>query len=126
MNYFIRFTKEFGRGIYAEKDILPGQVIMQCELLVLSEKDTPIINSTDLQWYTFKYNDKQDCLVLGNGELFNHSDTPNAEYRLVDFDGRKVMQFVATKKIMPIEQIFIDYTADTKVDSNTYKVNLVG
>lgn len=126
MNHFIRHTQEFGRGLYARELIQPGQVIMECELLVLSPGDTIKVNETDLQYYTFKYNETQDCLVLGDGELFNHDNNPNCIYELVEKDGRKFMRFTAIKKIMPIEQIFIDYQADTKVKVSDYNVNLVG
>ena len=100
-------------------------LIMECELLVLSESDTAAVNCTDLQFYTFKYNDTQDCLVLGHGEIFNHDSSPNVGYKLAEIDGRKVMQFYALTDIEPYSQLFIDYSADTKVDTTAYRVNLV-
>jgi len=63
---------------------------------------------------------------LGLGEIFNHDDAANVHYALVDFEGRKVMQFTANQPIMEGDQLFIDYAADTKVNADAYTVNLVG
>lgn len=121
----LKVTDEFGRGLYASELIKANSIIMQCEILVLSTTDTPIVNSTDLQWYTFVYNDKQDCLVLGLGEIFNHSDTANVSYNLIDYNGRKVMQFLALQDIQIDTQLFINYSKDSKIEADKYTVNLM-
>lgn len=126
MNYILKVTQEFGRGLYASFDIPKDKILFTAELLVLSEQDTKVVNTTDLQWYTFKYDDTRDCLVLGDGEIFNHNDSPNVGYKLGDFDGRKVMYFYTVKDVKADEQLFIDYGADVVVKTNEYKVNLIG
>jgi SET domain-containing protein len=113
-------NSEFGRYVEATEFILAGTEIEFCELLVLSPNDTKIVNSTDLQFYTFKYNETQDCLVLGNGEIFNHSDNPNVGYKIAVGEARSFMIFKAIKHIQVGEQLFIDYGADTKVNTNNY------
>lgn len=118
--YYLDSTPEFGRGLYASKIILPGETIMVCELLVLSAEDTPKVNQTELQFYTFKYTETQDCLCLGLGEIFNHSDTANVTYRLIEADGRKMMLFEATTFITSGAQLFINYAADTSVNTEEY------
>lgn len=121
--YHIEVSKEMGRGLYATRTITPGTFIEVAELLVLSPEDTIRVNQTDLKYYTFVY-DKvtgQDCLVLGDGEIFNHSDTPNVRYRLQSIGDRMRMAFVSTRTILEGEQLFIDYSADTAVDTNQYK-----
>lgn len=122
MKYYLKMTPEFGRGLYASTDLDIGNSLsISFELLVLSPSDTIKVNETDLQFYTFKYNDKQDCLVLGDGEIFNHSDIPNIGYRLVDsLKGYKVMEFYVLRHIDAHEQLFIDYNADTNVDTKEY------
>lgn len=125
--YKIKLTKEFGRGLYATRSIGTGEIIFEAELLVLSPDDTVTVNKTDLSQYTFKFSGDQDCLVLGDGELFNHADYPNVEYRLIKSDGRTKMQFYATQDIAPDEQLFIDYSFDeSKTDVTLYTKNLVG
>ena len=125
-HYHIKVEAATGRGLYANYDLRAGMVIASEELLVLSSFDTPFVNGTDLKYYTFKFDMLQDCLVLGDGELYNHSDDPNVGYKLCDHDGRKVMTFFTLKEVKTGEQLFIDYTDDEKVDTKKYVVNLIG
>ncbi len=123
----IKVTPEMGRGVYAERNLMNGDVIV-CDILLLNPEDTKKVNETDLQFYTFRVNDLQDCLVLGIGELFNHADSPNVSYELVEYDGRMQMVFEVTKFIAKGEQLFINYAADAKVNVEKYvaKTSLIG
>lgn len=128
--YSVQMIKGMGRSIVAERDIKRGEVITNCELLVLSPEDTIKVNETDLQWYVFTYdkNKKQDCLVMGDGEIFNHSDDANTLYGLIDWNGRKLMRFQASIDIKKGEQLFIDYNADVDTAKNVlevYTVNMI-
>jgi SET domain-containing protein len=126
--YSVQMIDGMGRGIIAEKDIKRGEVITNCELLVLSPEDTVKVNETDLKWYTFTFNAEtsQDCLVMGDGEIFNHDDDANVLYGLIEFNGRKLMRFQACRDIKRGEQLFIDYGADVKkVDIEGYTINLI-
>jgi SET domain-containing protein len=126
--YSVQMVEGMGRGIIAEKDIKRGEVITNCELLVLSPEDTIKVNETDLKWYTFTFNAEtnQDCLVMGDGEIFNHDDDANVLYGLIEFNGRKLMRFQACRDIKRGEQLFIDYGADVKkVDIEGYTINLI-
>ena len=116
----LKVTKEFGRGLYASTSVLKGIRVMLCELLVLSKADTINVNKTDLKHYTFKFNNECDCLVLGVGEIFNHSDHPNVAYNLVRVNGRTCMIFNALRHVRQGEQLFIDYDADIQVNTNSY------
>jgi hypothetical protein len=71
MKYVIKQNQEYGRYIESIKTISRGEIVSVCELLVLSQVDTVSVNKTELQYYTFSYNETQDCLVLGDGEIFN-------------------------------------------------------
>lgn len=123
----IKVVPEMGRGVFATKDIPSMSHVETCELLVLSPDDSELLACTELQYYTFTFNEVQDCLVMGNGEMFNHSNTPNVLYKLADLDGRKVMVFATVRPIMAGEQLFIDYNADvsTKVSDKYVDKNLV-
>lgn len=119
-NYSIQIIEGMGRGVISERDIKQGEIITKCEILVLSPSDTAKVNETNLEWYTFIYdiNTKQDCLVLGDGEIFNHNDDANVLYNLIEWNGRKIMQFQASKDIKKGEQLFIDYRTDVEGLSN--------
>lgn len=136
--YYVMMTEKYGRAVFANKALKVDEIVCYCEVLVLSEKDTPVVNSTDLQWYTFTYNDKQDCLVLGDGEIFNHGPTNNSivveksdasvKYELINLNGRPVMLFTMIRDVEKDEQLFIDYNSDVKesVDVlNKYTTNMV-
>lgn len=118
--YDIKTEEASGRGLYAAKEISPGEVISVCELLVLNPIDTIAVNQTDLRYYVFKYSENQDCLVLGDGELFNHSDAPNVSFSLEKVDNRLKMIFKCVKTIVTGEQLLIDYASDEKVEILNY------
>lgn len=118
--FSIKMSQEFGRGLFAESKIELGQIIFDAELLVLSQIDTVKLEDTDLKYYTFKFNEEQDCLVLGHGELFNHSETSNVAYFLIQDDGRFKMRFMAIADIEPSNQLFIDYNSDMQVNVSNY------
>jgi tRNA-specific adenosine deaminase 3 len=120
MKYVIKQNQEYGRYIESIKTISRGEIVSVCELLVLSQVDTVSVNKTELQYYTFSYNETQDCLVLGDGEIFNHSDTPNVSYQIETIDGRSKMVFKALQDIGQFEQLFINYSADVQVNTNNY------
>jgi hypothetical protein len=126
--YSVQMVDGMGRGIIAERDIKRGEVITNCELLVLYPEDTVKVNETNLKWYVFTFdkNKKQDCLVMGDGEIFNHDDDANTLYGLIDWNGRKLMRFQACRDIKRGEQLFIDYNADVeKAEIEGYTVNLI-
>ena len=128
--YYVRDTTDMGRGVFADRDFKAGELICYCELLVFSATDKELFEETDLKYYTFRFNDTQDCLVLGDGELFNHSDRENVSYELVTIPDaikpRTLMKFTTTRPILQDEQMFINYSADIQVDTKQYTINMVG
>src|SRR4051812_11435391 len=123
----IQVLPSFGRSVIAERDIKSDTLIEVAEILVLSADDTISVNKTGLKDYTFTYNDTQDCLVMGIGEMFNHSDTPNVSYELLHVN-RVRMHFRTLRDIKKGEQLFIDYNADVhnSIDFEShYKTNLM-
>ncbi len=117
-----------GRGLYATRKVGMGEIVATAEILLLSPDDTVAVNKTELQYYTFKVNDLQDCLVLGDGEIFNHTDAANVAYGLQEIDGRLKMVFTAVSTVEPGDQLFINYAADSDVNVKKYVDNksLVG
>jgi SET domain-containing protein len=92
---------------------------------VLSKPDTCLVNQTELQYYTFVFDatNSLDCIVLGDGEIFNHDDDANTLYGLIDWNGRKLMRFQAARDIKKGEQLFINYAADSLVNVEDYLNN---
>ena len=118
--YTIKMTEKYGRGLYASRDLYANEIVEVAEILILSTSDTIKVNETDLQYYTFVFNSNQDCLVLGNGEIFNHDDNANVVYNLVQYGDRVKMVFKTIRDVPAGEQLFINYTQDTQVDATEY------
>ncbi len=132
VNYIVAMYEGMGRGLKTLVPITKGSIITECEVLVLSPQDTRVVNTTELQCYTFRVNDLQDCIVLGDGSLFNHADNrdavgasstgsyANVGYKLAQLGERIVMQYWALDDIESDTQLFINYSADGKVTIETY------
>ncbi len=95
------------RGVHASRRIHKGELIESCPIIPLREEDTAHIDETVLTKYYFGWKDETNCIVLGYGSLYNHSDNPNAEYRRNFAD--HVLEFYALRDIREEEEITIKY-----------------
>lgn len=66
-----------GRGVFAAKTFLAGEIIEICPVLLIPENQVRYIDRTDLQDYYFIWN-KSIAIALGYGSLYNHSYNANA------------------------------------------------
>ena len=75
----------------------------------MSPEDTKVIHKTRLHDYYFVWDiEKQSsAIALGYGSLYNHSDTPNAEFELMIPD--KMIRIYAVTDIPAGEEICLDY-----------------
>tara|TARA_R110000868_G_scaffold66014_3_gene196965 strand:- start:2365 stop:2730 length:366 start_codon:yes stop_codon:yes gene_type:complete len=118
--YKIKVSKKDGRGLYATKDIPKGTVIFIAELIILNKEETAHMEKTVLKYYNFNYAEKRNCLVLGDGMLFNHQTPDNVSYKMIKKNKREVMQYKANRNIKKGEQLYIDYTKDEVIDLEAY------
>ena len=97
-----------GQGVFATRQIAAGEVIERCPYLVIDDDD--LAEANRLQDYLFTSPDQPgDYLcVLGYGMMYNHSDTPNAEWE-IDDDDIQFVRFTALKSISDGEEIFQNY-----------------
>ncbi len=107
---------EKGRGVYAKEKIPSGSIIELCEVILLSKDDTEKIHSTALHDYYFIWDTEKgtSALALGKGSLYNHSETPNAEF-ILDHDFHMI-KFVATDDIEPGEEVRVRYIDRSEKD----------
>ena len=105
----VRETKGRGRGVYALEPIEEGESIERCHVIVIPEEQLQNVANTILHEYFFRWGGTQDdgAVALGNGSLYNHSDTPNAMY--VRKVGEGILEFVALRAIASGEEIFVSY-----------------
>ncbi len=97
------------RCIECAENIEKGELIELCPVIVLSPEDTQVIHKTKLHDYYFVWDikAKSSAIALGFGSLYNHSDTPNAEFELMIAD--QMIRIYAIRDIPAGEEICLDY-----------------
>ncbi|MTI14796.1 SET domain-containing protein [Sansalvadorimonas verongulae] len=98
-----------GRGVLTSKKIERDTVIERCPIIILPPDDVANLRKTELNNYYFCWGSKQEsaAIALGMGSIYNHSYTPNALYR--PCQDEQVLEIVAIKKILPNDEITINY-----------------
>lgn len=113
MKTYVKKTRKMGRGVFAGQNFKAGDVVEKSHCLVWDDFSDQRIQDSDLKLYTFATSEvKSDpaALALGNGSLFNHSESPNVKYR---YDRKSNMViFTAVTRIKKNQQLFIDYGYD--------------
>ncbi|UFT98801.1 SET domain-containing protein [Radiobacillus kanasensis] len=101
---------EFNRGVFAKSDIKKGVSFHIAPVIPYPNKQHELIEHTVLEDYVFEYGINHTAVVLGYGMLFNHSYTPNADYKINFHD--HTFEFFAHKDIKAGEEILINYNGD--------------
>ena len=104
-----------GRGVFAKEKIIKGEVIELCPLIEIPEYEFENLGSSILLEYIFFFGKEKEkaCLALGFGSLYNHSSTPNAEYKIKEKE--KLLEIQATKDIEANEEITFNYKGNSKL-----------
>lgn len=105
----VRDAGNKGRGVFATRSYIKGDLIEECPVLVLDAQDRDIIDKTKLYNYYYAWGDDGElaAIALGYGSLYNHSYTPNARY---ERDEQKdVIRIVALVKIKAEDEITVNY-----------------
>lgn len=107
-NIEVKSSSTHGRGVFATKDFAAGETIEVAPVLVLTPEERIKYTDTLLDWYIFPWqNDDDACVPLGYGMVYNHSNTPNADYDQNYTD--RTMIYTALKSIKKGEEITINY-----------------
>ncbi|MDP4011489.1 MAG: SET domain-containing protein [Candidatus Roizmanbacteria bacterium] len=96
-----------GRGIFTSKPIKAGEIIEICPVIILPQKDYPLIKQTLLRNYYFMWGTNTVAICLGYGSLYNHSYTPNATY--MKKIKEKTIEFIALRDVKKNEEILVNY-----------------
>lgn len=91
-----------GRGVFATKDYKKGEIIEICPC-VKTETDKLHGRFRD---YIFGLNETMSVVALGYCSIYNHSDTPNSSYEVIN---EYKMNITALKDIKAGEEIFVSY-----------------
>lgn len=86
-----------------------GRTILRCEVIVLNQKDTKIVDQTILGSYIYDLGRGKSAIALGFGSLFNHNVNANVDYEIEIRNNRIMIKYTANRSILPGEQLFINY-----------------
>ncbi len=114
----VKQIKGKGRGVFARRPIVRGEVIEQVPMIVMPGTEFEQgLSSTLLADYCFAWGDNQVALALGYGSIYNHSYTPNARY---DDVGPRTKVFTALRAIEPGEEITVNYNGKPRSRSRVW------
>ena len=103
------------RGLIATQDIKKNTIIERCPIILVEVKYEDFLEKTKFSSYYFVWDKEYDCIVLGYGEILNHSRNNNVSY-LRD-KKNMIMIYKTTKDIKAGEELTIDYTGGTEEET---------
>ena len=100
-----------GRGVFCLNDLHRGDLIEIAPVISFSIGSIECLDKTKIYEYYFLWGEQMNlpAVALGYGSLFNHSDTPNAEFNL-DLDAENI-HFLATEDVTAGIEITTNYRA---------------
>jgi len=102
-----------GRGVFATKDLQPGELLESCPAIVLDEAAAEAMFS--YRWGLADDPNGDFYTPLGMGSLYNHSERPNARGSL-DVK-RRVLEFYVTRELHKGQEVLVSY-GDTYFDED--------
>jgi len=100
-----------GLGVVAERDISKGEVIERCPVLLLTPTERKQCEKTILNHYLYPWKSTRSAaIVMGYGFIYNHSFTPNADWKQ-DFRATQ-MVYRAIADIKKGEEISVNYNGE--------------
>lgn len=101
-----------GNGVFTGQAIKKGSIIELAPVIILSAEDRAIIHETHLHDYYFRWDGDRAAIALGLGSLYNHDETPNADFTL-DYEFQQI-RFTSLRNIVAGEEIKTNYRIGEK------------
>lgn len=99
-----------GRGVFATKHFLPGDLIERAPLIEIDQSDVAVLIDSIVESYWYEMDDGGTAIGLGFTSLYNHSYRANAVYEASSSD--HIVYIVAHREIKPGAEITINYNGD--------------
>ncbi|MEH2110604.1 SET domain-containing protein [Nostoc sp.] len=96
-----------GRGVFAQKRFLKGELIERVPVVVIPAEQVEFLDKTILDNYYYDWEDKAAAIALGLSSLINHSYDPNSYY-VKKFADRE-LDLIAYRDIEAGEEITANY-----------------
>jgi len=105
----VKESQLHGRGVFTKEKIIKDEVFEQCHFVVM---DIPIEQMGVLSDYVYAWprgrkSNYIHIMSLGQGAVYNHSETPNANW--ITDEKQMCLTFFALRDIDEGEEICIDY-----------------
>ncbi len=98
----VRASSKGGRGVFSNRTYKKGDTIELCPGII-NKYDDLVGKIKD---YVFKYDDNNSFIAFGYCSMYNHSDDPNAIWKVLNESELKIS---ALKDINVGDEIFISY-----------------
>ena len=107
----VKRTNNKGRGVFALKDFAIGEIIENCPVINITPTERKELEKTILNYYVYPWRSTlSGSVVLGYGSIYNHSFTPNADWKQ-NFKSEN-MVYRAIKPIKKGEEITVNYNGE--------------
>ena len=107
----VKKTGKKGRGVFALKDFGEGEIIETCPVINITPKERKIVEKTIFNYYIYPWRSTlSGSLALGYGSIYNHSFSPNADWKQ-NFKSNS-MVYRAIKPIKKGEEITVNYNGE--------------
>ena len=113
MQYYVEIkrTGKRGRGVFALRDFKKGEIVEAAPALIFDTKERKRLERTPLSHYIYPWRSTRGAaLVFGYGSVYNHSFTPNADWKQ-NFRNT-TMVYRAIKDIKNGEEITVNYNGE--------------
>lgn len=109
MSVSIKKDRKKGRGVYTNRPFKKGELVEECELLLLPLAHVPL----EIEGHVFEFTRRTAAIALGNGSLYNHSDHPNC-YFYFNYRKQKLL-FRTLRTIRRGEELTVEYGYDEEL-----------
>ncbi len=107
----VKRTPNKGLGVFATKTLKKGEIIETCPIINLTPAERKQCSKTVLDFYMYPWRSTRSAsLVLGYGSIYNHSFSPNADWKQNFKTNRMV--YKAIKDIKKGEEITVNYNGE--------------
>src|SRR5437867_4191340 len=119
-NVFIQESSSRGRGVFARRSILKGELIERSPVIVVPREQWAIVEATVLSNYVFDMgeNEEDAAVALGYVSIYNHSYSPNAE--LTECLDDAIIEVSALRDIGAGEEILVNYNGSPDDDDELW------
>ena len=117
---YLKTIRGKGRGVFCNRDILEGELIENCPVVIIPAEEFAALSATALMDYSFYFNKEENTLSLtmGFGSMYNHRQYPNTVY-ILDREKRQMI-FTAQEHIKAHTELCINYGGEYGIDYNKW------